>query len=366
MPRGREISYELRCCIICLRFFLLPPRNRFSDIARCLDLETRRVQEVFQRARSRAGSDDFKEILACVGSMPRSGRPPRIVDGTQESHDIRTLILQLDDWQLRDVAHLWEQLTGKPLARSVIERVAHQHRDPEHPYEIVRGTRPLIPALSIEHFDDRDIFAQWAIIKIEQGAIFIFTDESAIEVGGKPRTKPKISRPRGQVDTFERGLPISKVQFKIMVWAATCTNWNGDFPIYCWDENIEDEKARQENARELAQENIARNTDIDEARFFTDRVPGSREANVLREINSNIQRENLRRRETGERGRLRPKTAAHIFPKKELTRDHKKNGIDWFLYRQKVCLYKIPTLLLLLLISLDLAPYFVSLLSASG
>ena len=137
MPRGREISYELRCCIICLRFFLPPPRNRFSDIARCLDLETRRVQEVFQRARSRAGSDDFKEVLACVGSMSRSGRPSRVIDGTQESRDIRALILQLDDWQLRDVAHLWEQLTGKALARSVIERVAHQLRDFDHPYDIV-------------------------------------------------------------------------------------------------------------------------------------------------------------------------------------------------------------------------------------
>ena len=227
-----------------------------------------------------------------------------------------------------------------------------------------RGTRPLIPALSIEDFDDRDIFAQWAITKIEQGAIFIFTDESAIEVGGKPRTKPKISRPRRQVDTFERGLPISRVQFKIMIWAATCTNWDGEFPIYCWDENIEDEEARQENARELAQENATRDIDINETRFFADRVPGSREANALGEINSNIQRENLRRRDTGERGRLRSKTAAQVFPKKELTRDHKKSGIDWFLYRQKVCYTK--TSALLSLIPLDLASSFISLLSASG
>jgi hypothetical protein len=106
MPRGQEISYELRCCIICLRFFLPPPQNRFSDIARHLGLETRRVQEIFQRSRERAGSDDFKEILACVGSMPRSGRPPRVADGTQEPRDIRALILQLDDWQLGDVAQL--------------------------------------------------------------------------------------------------------------------------------------------------------------------------------------------------------------------------------------------------------------------
>lgn len=67
---------------------------------------------------------------------------------------------------------------------------------------------------------------------------------------------------------------------------------------------------------------------INEARFFTDRIPSSREANVLGEINNNIQRENLRRREMGERGRLRSKTTTHIFPKNELTRDYKKNSID--------------------------------------
>ena len=128
------------------------------------------------------------------------------------------------------------------------------------------------------------------------------------------------------MDTFKRALPISKIQFKIMVWAATCTNWEGDLPIYCWDEDLESEEAKQENTRELAQENVDRNAEVDDMRYFAARVPGSREANTLQEINGNIQRENLRRRQVGERGRLRQKTAVQVFPKNELKRDHKKNG----------------------------------------
>jgi hypothetical protein len=107
MPsHGREIAYELRCCIICLRIALPPPHNEFSRIGVLLKLKTRTVQRIWQRARDRAGSDDLREILACVGSLERSGRPPRIQDGTQESAALRTLILQLDDCQLNEIAQI--------------------------------------------------------------------------------------------------------------------------------------------------------------------------------------------------------------------------------------------------------------------
>jgi hypothetical protein len=54
----------------------------------------------------------------------------------------------LDDCQLVNVAHLWEQLTGKSLTRSAMERIAHQYRDPDLPFDIVRATYPLIPTIN--------------------------------------------------------------------------------------------------------------------------------------------------------------------------------------------------------------------------
>ena len=68
--------------------------------------------------------------------------------------DLRTLILQLDDRQLSEIAQIWQERIGQPLARSTVERVAHLHRDPIHNYDIVRRVRPQIPSLSFVHFDD--------------------------------------------------------------------------------------------------------------------------------------------------------------------------------------------------------------------
>lgn len=335
--RGREISYELRCCIVALRIFLPPPQNSFRRIADRLGLETRAVGAFFQRVRRRASSDELRELLACVGSLERSGRPPRILNGTPESASLRALILQLDEYDLSEVACIWNRLTGKQLSRSLVERVAHEHRDPQHDYDIVRGTRPLIPALTVFNMDQRDLFAQWIIRKIKEGAIFIFTDESAIEIGGQLRKKPRISRPRGQVDRFKRALPTKKINFKIMIWAAVCTHWDGEFPIYVWDDMIEDKTAKQENAAVLDQENLERRQKVDYIRHCADSIESSTEARVLRDLNSDVQQENQRRAAAGERGRLRRKTTVKIFPYDDLTRDHKKDGIDWFLYREKVC-----------------------------
>ena len=335
--RGPEISYELRCCIIALRFFLPDQQNSFKRIADLLGLQKRAVALVFARARQRSGSNDLREILACVGTLERSGRPPRVLDGTPESAGLRALILRLDEYDLSEVAHYWRQLTGMQLSRSLVERVAHEHRDPQHDYDIVRGTRPLIPALSVFNMDQRNVFAQWIIQKIKEGAIFIFTDESAIEIGGPPRKKPRISRPKGQVDRFKRALPTKKINFKIMIWAAVCTNWEGDFPIYVWDEMIEDQTAKQMAAAALDQENLGRRQKVDHIRHCADSDPSSIEARTLRDLNSDIQRANQRRAAVGERGRLRRKTTSKVFPYNDLTRDQKKDGIDWYLYREKVC-----------------------------
>ena len=85
MPkRGREISYELRCCIVCLHC-LLPPQNTFVRIGRMLDLAPRTCQRIWQKAREHSGSNDFKEVLACVGRLDRPGRPLRVVDGVARS-----------------------------------------------------------------------------------------------------------------------------------------------------------------------------------------------------------------------------------------------------------------------------------------
>ena len=99
----------------------------------------------------------FEQVLACCGRLERSRRPAKVVDGTAASAALRALILQVDDVQLQEIAHIWQAQTGQTLARSTVENVAHLHRDPVHDYDIVRRVRPQIPSLSFAHFDDRDL-----------------------------------------------------------------------------------------------------------------------------------------------------------------------------------------------------------------
>ena len=218
----------------------------------------------------------------------------------------------------------------------MVERVAHEHRDAVHNYDIVRCVRPLIPALSFLHFDDRDCYCQWALLQLEHGAIFIHSDESMIEVNRSSRKKPKISRPQGQIDTFERALPIKKSPFNIMIWGAVCAEWQGRFPFFVWDDTFEDNVAKEGNAAELAEENVHRRETVDKARSVAVHNPRSVEARALQEINGNIQRGNVSRQRQGQRGRLHKKTPAQVHPYEDLKREHKKNGIDWFLYRQQI------------------------------
>ena len=143
MPnRGREVSYELRCCIICLRSLLPPPQNTFNRIGRLLDLQPNTYQRIWQHARSSAASNEFREVLACVGRLDRGGRPPKVVDGTPKSIALRSLVLQLDDCQLQEIAAIWQSQIGQSLARSTIENITYQHRDPVHNYNIVHYIRP--------------------------------------------------------------------------------------------------------------------------------------------------------------------------------------------------------------------------------
>ena len=98
MPtRGSEIAYELRCLIIGFRLLLPPPTNQFHRIALQLQLETRVVQRIYQRAREKVDSNNLREVLACIESLAHLECLLAITNDTQPSIDLYTLILQLDN-----------------------------------------------------------------------------------------------------------------------------------------------------------------------------------------------------------------------------------------------------------------------------
>ena len=88
---GHEVFYELRCAIVTCRIIF---GCTYFEIEQKIGVVRGRAQTLMKRAIKRAGCEDFHEALACVGILERSGRLPRVADGTDLSAKIRTAILQ--------------------------------------------------------------------------------------------------------------------------------------------------------------------------------------------------------------------------------------------------------------------------------
>ncbi|MCJ1345879.1 hypothetical protein MMC31_004088 [Peltigera leucophlebia] len=85
--------------------------------------------------------------------------------------------------------------------RSLIQRIEHEHESEFQGKKIgdlVRVVQPTKPLLN--HIDEkkRKEFCDWAIKKLDEGAIFVSSDESYHEIGGPFRQKPRITVPKGE------------------------------------------------------------------------------------------------------------------------------------------------------------------------
>lgn len=74
--------------------------------------------------------------------------------------------------------------------RSLIQRIQHQH---ESEFE-GRKIGDLVRVVQ----KDRKEFCDWAMVKLDEGAIFICSDKSWHEIGGPVRQKPRITKPKAE------------------------------------------------------------------------------------------------------------------------------------------------------------------------
>lgn len=84
-------------------------------------------------------------------------------------------------------------------------------------------------------------FADWALQKLNEGALFVFTDESWVNLGNPKRRKRRISRPKGSnAYDYKRDKP--KVEMSVMFWRAITMGYPAG-PFHVWEKN------RQMNAQ---------------------------------------------------------------------------------------------------------------------
>lgn len=174
----------------------------------------------------------------------------------------------------------------------------------------------------------------WAIQKLDEGAIFIFSDEDYHNFGGVPHKKQRITQmeeePRELHAEYHRN-----AQFSFMHWGACCVDTEVPMPMHIWEAETPIERKRDE-ASLVAENKMLR----EEARRKQDCAlqPGTEEYSQLAEINANIQNFNKKRKadgDTGRKGYKRQKKADQVWKFKEVKRDEGKRGIDWFRYRKE-------------------------------
>ena len=338
MPRrGAEVSYEKRVAIIVFRLFL---SMTFAVIAEKLDIRPQTVRDIYSRAIERTQPDlrgSFMDVVRNVKDAPRSGRPAIIPAGSPASAQLRQLFLEHFELPIEVVT---SYIAGIKVARSTAESVAHKHREYCNK-ELVRVVQPIKPYITFDIQDLRMEFAHWVTERLNEGAVFIFVDETYIHFGGQPRKKAKITKPKGEDPTpYARHEPPE--QFQLMLWAAIGPYADEvPFPHWIWESETEEEKEKAKV--QLKEVNTERKKRV-ESQQTSASIPDTKECRALQEINANIDAHNRRLRaqgHTGNKGTKRRRKAEQIFKFVELKRENAKGGIDWWLYRTEVLLQRL-------------------------
>lgn len=129
MPsHGKETPIELRAAVATCRILY---REKFEEIERKTGVNWQTAAKIMRRAIDRARSEDFYEVLACLGDLDRPGRETRVVDGTQLSTTIRNAILDNPTLKPKEAVLDKENIDTpggrKRSSRSMIERIQHKH-----------------------------------------------------------------------------------------------------------------------------------------------------------------------------------------------------------------------------------------------
>jgi hypothetical protein len=269
-PRGKEVPLPLRHAIVTLR---LITQLEYAEIERKIGVPALTAAAMMRRAIQHAGNEDFHDVLACVGTAEGRGQKARVPEGGETSSDIRKAILRhphMKQWEAVEKENLLDvpgqriprKRPQKRLSRSLIERVAHDHihltDKNEFIEEIVRGRVAKKPRLNGPHEEARVRFCHWALKELEDGAIFICSDEVYHEIGASSGAQ-KCSRPKGAF-AENYSVPKEEIQFTIMEWHCM-SNEVLMGPLYMW--KAKTQKGKEEKNESRIMRKLEMQQDID-------------------------------------------------------------------------------------------------------
>ena len=269
MPtHGKEVDLPLRHAIVTCKLLY---HSSWAEIEQKTGVEAHTAAKITHRAIERAGNEDFHDVLACVGNAKGRGSIARIPDGSELSSNVRNAFLKhphisptkaVFDKENISIPEARKRRKCMPLTdtqrppRALLERVQHQHTHVANGVvigEIVRKREAKKPRLNKTHEQQRKEFNDWILAKLNEGAIFVCSDEKYHEIGGASRPK-NVTVSKGTPAEVVP-VPKAKAQFTIMQLGAFSTEEEVVMgPIHLWKARTD--KERREFDAERAVNNV--------------------------------------------------------------------------------------------------------------
>jgi hypothetical protein len=156
----------------------------------------------------------------------------------------------------------------------------YTHNDPP----ISRKVEQYKPALDADTMEWRVEFCAWALKELENGALFVNSDETYHSIGGHPHKKQKITTWKGEPAEF-LATSAEDVKFTYMFWGGCCEDCSIPRPYFIWEEETDEERKAAQD--ELDTRNAEGYLEVERKRAKA-LVPGTPEWALLQHHNDLI------------------------------------------------------------------------------
>jgi hypothetical protein len=196
--------------------------------------------------------------------------------------------------------------------------------------EIVKRVPPQKLELNEAHEQYRVLFCNWALGRLQCSAIFIFTDEMAVQ-SDRHRKRKKVSMPKGG-NHYDHARPPPNTFHTVMFWGAICEGFRPG-PFHIWEK---EERAETQQLKDIMATNNRRSARIVAMERELAGMPGIAEHWVLQDLNANVRRMDRDDPLPSGYPRRNRRLEWEFKYEKEERGEKMSSGIDWLRYRETV------------------------------
>ena len=126
-PKGAiDIPLQLKGAVIAMRLFF---RLEYQEIEAKTGVGLFTIHQIYHKAMEDAGNEDFYDMLYSLSDQKPRGRHSKVENRSQFSNQIQQDILKWGEYKMEEATAPALVNAGISLAKSTIEKIAHEYQD---------------------------------------------------------------------------------------------------------------------------------------------------------------------------------------------------------------------------------------------